>query len=99
MFISFDAQRCGKVWKATYTHNNRGKLGNLQIHKTRALVAWQGENRGVRVGMDVLFSELLIKALHGTFGRVVVLAEVAKHDVFHAGMIDFGHKPRRFLIA
>ena len=77
MFISFNAHRCGKVWKATYTHNNRGKVGNLQIHKTRAFVARQGEDGGVHIGVDMLLVELLIQALHGALRRVVVLAEMA----------------------
>lgn len=93
MFISFDAHRCGKVWKATYTHNNRGKVGNLQIHKTRALVAWQGEDGGVHVGVDMLLVELLIQALHSALRRVVVLAEMAQHNVLHTRMIDIRHKP------
>ena len=74
-------------------------MRNLQIHKTRALVARQGEDGGVHVGMDMFLVELLIQALHGAFWRVVVLAEMAQHDVFHARMIDVGYKPRRFLVA
>lgn len=74
-------------------------MGNLQIHKTCAFVAWQGEDRGVHIGTDMLFVELLIQALQGTLRGVVVLAEVAQHDVFHARMIDLRHKTRRLLIA
>lgn len=62
-------------------------------------MAWQRENRGVHIGSDMLFAELLIEALHGLLRCVVVLAEVTQHDIFHARMIYFGHKPRRFLVA
>ena len=99
MFISFNAHRCGKVWKATYTHNNRGKVGNLQIHKTRALVAWQGEDGSVHVGVDMLLVELLIETLHGALWRVVVFAEVAEHNVFDARMVNLCDEPRRLGIA
>ena len=65
----------------------------LQIHKSSAFVPWQRENRSVHIGVDVLFLELFVEALHGPFGRVVVFAEVTKHDVFDAAMIDFSQKP------
>ena len=87
------------MWKLKKFLTNRGKTWNLQIDEARAFVARQGENRGVHIGVDMPLAELLIEALHGTFGRVVVLAEVAQHDVFHARVIDFGHKLRRLLVA
>lgn len=99
MFISTDTTGCGNMWKATNTSDTRGKTGNLQIHKARAFVAWQREDGCVHVRMHMLLVELLIEALHGPFWGVVVLAEMAQHDVFHARMIDVGYKPRRFLVA
>lgn len=83
MFISFGKQKCGKLWKATKSRNNRGKVGILQIHKARALVARQREDGGIHIRMDMLLAELLIQALHGSFRCVIVLTEVAEHDVFH----------------
>ena len=97
--ISTTTTNCGKLWKAQNGCPNCGNVGILQIHKSRAFVARQRENRGVCVEPDALFLELLIEALHGALRRVVVLAEVAKHDVFHARMVDFGHETRRFFIA
>ena len=99
MFITCSVPHCGIMWKVTECLKKRGKLGNLQIHKTCALVARQGEDGGVHIGTDMLFVELLIQALHGSLRGVVVLAEVAQHDVFHARMIDLSHKSRRLLIA
>ena len=99
MFITYTVPHCGIMWKVTECFKKRGKLGNLQIHKTCALVAWQGENGGVHIGTDMLFVELLIQALHSSLGGVVVLAEVTQHDVFHARMIGLRHKSRRLLIA
>lgn len=62
-------------------------------------MARQGENRGVHVGMHMLHAELLIETPHGTFGRVVVFAEVAQHDALDARMVDLGDETRRFLVA
>ena len=39
MFIFIDGRNCGKVWKITFTHSNRGIVGNLQIDKSSTLVA------------------------------------------------------------
>ena len=97
--ISTDARRCGKVWKATKAHINRGIMGNLQIYESCTLVAWQGEDGGVHIRMHMLLAELLIQALHGAIRRVIVLAEVAEHNVFHARVVHIGHKPRRLFIA
>ena len=72
------------MWKLKKFLTYRGKMWNLQIHEARAFVARQGENRGVHIWVDMPLAELLIEALHGAFGRVVVLAEVTQHDVFHA---------------
>ena len=63
-----------------------------KVDKTCVFAARQRENGGVHIGMDVFHSELLIQALHGAFRGVVVLAKVAKHDVLHARMIDFGNE-------
>ena len=76
-----------------------GNVGILQIHKSGAFVAWQGEDGGVHVGMDMPPAKLLVEALQGAFRAVVVLTQMAQHDVFHAGMIDFGHKLGRLVIA
>ena len=76
-----------------------GNVGILQIHKSGAFVARQGEYRGVHVGMDVFSAELLVEALQGALGAVVVLAQMAQHDVFHLGEIDFGHELRRLVVA
>ena len=94
-FISFSTATTnrGNMWNATDLSDKRGKVRNLQVHKARAFVAWQRENRGVHIGSDMLFAELLIEALHGLLRRVVVLAEMTQHDVLHARMIYFGHKP------
>ena len=74
-------------------------MWSLEIDETRPLVAGQRKDGGVHIGMDMLHAEVLIDALHGLFGRVVVFAEVAKHDVFDAGMVDLGHKTRRLVVA
>ena len=62
-------------------------------------MARQGENGGVHIGMNMLLLEMLVEALHGYFGRIVVLTQMAKHDIFYPRMIDFRQKPRRLGIA
>ena len=91
-----------RLWKnveITKTLPKLWKTGESQIHKTRTLVARQGENGGMRIGADMVVAELLVKALHDAIRRVVVLAEVAEHDVFQAGMIYLGYETGHFLIA
>ena len=82
------------MWNYTVESANWGKVWKLQIDEIRASVARQRENRCACVGADALLAELLAKALHGALGRVVVFAEVAKHDVLDGGMIHFGDKTR-----
>lgn len=103
-FYSHSIPCCGKLWKNTISGNNCGLLGKLtigylKVHETRTLVTWQREDGGVHVGVHMLLAKLLIQALHGTFRSVVVLTEVAQHDVFHARMIHLGHKPSRLIVA
>ena len=74
-------------------------MWSLEIDETRPLVAGQRKDGGVHIGMDMLHAEVLIDALHGLFGRVVVLAKMTKHDVLDAGMVDLGHKTRRLVVA
>lgn len=62
-------------------------------------MAWQGEDGGVRIGVNVFQAELLIETAHGTIRRVVVLAKMAKHDALDARMVDVGNKSRRLLVA
>lgn len=70
-----------------------------QVHKTRAFVPWQGENRGVHIGMDALLSELLVKALHGSLWRVVVFAEVTQHNMLYFRTIHLHNETSRLLVA
>ena len=74
-------------------------MRNLQIYKTRAFVARQGENRGVHVGLYMPLAELLVEALHGALRCVVVLAEVAQHDVLDPGMVHLGKESGRLDVA
>ncbi len=66
----------------------------LQIHETSAFVARQGEDGSVDIWADVFLAELLIEALHGAFGRIVVLAEMTEHNMLDARMVDFRQEPR-----
>lgn len=70
-----------------------------EIDEAGPLVARQGEDRGVHVGMDVFHAEMLIEALHGLFRRIVVLAEMTEHDVLDAGMVGLGDKAGRLVVA
>ena len=49
--------------------------------------------------MDVLFAELFIKALHGTFWRIVVLTQVTEHNMLDFRMIHLRNKSCRLLVA
>ena len=70
-----------------------------KIDETRALVARQGENGCVHIGVDMLFAELLVEALHGALRRIVVFAQVAQHDILNHRVIHLGQKTRRFHVA
>ena len=70
-----------------------------KVYESRRLVAGQGKYGGILVEADVVLAELLVEALHGTFGRVVVLAQVAEHDVFDARMVNLGQEPCRLGVA
>ena len=50
------------------------KVEKSKINESRRLVAGQRKYGGILVEADVVLAELLVEALHGTFGRVVVLA-------------------------
>lgn len=80
-------------------NKNMWKDVELQVDKTCVFVARQRENRRVDIEADVLHTEVLIHALQGAFGSVVVLAEMAKHDVFYIRMIDFSDETRCLSIA
>ena len=85
-------ERCGimvKMWNPQ----------RLQIHETCAFVARQGEDGGVHIRMDVFLAELLIEALHGALGRIVVLAKMTEHNIFDARMVYFGQEASRLHIA
>ena len=70
-----------------------------KVDETRAFVAWQRKDGGIHIHVDMLLAELLVEALHGSIGRVVVFAQVAQHDVLDTWMIHLGQKARRLDVA
>ena len=84
--MELDVQSCG-MWKIVAS----------EIDKTGLLVAWKWEYGSVD-GRNMFDPELLVKASQGQFGRVVVFAKVAKHDVLQFRPIVICHKTSRFRI-
>ena len=62
----------------------------LQTDDSCAFVPWKREDRSVYIECDMLHAEVSIKTLQSHFRCIVVLAEMAQHNVLNARMIDFG---------
>ena len=75
------------------------KRVDLEVDEARAFVARQGKHRGGRGEMDAFLAELLVEALQSPLGRVVVLAEVAQHDVLNLWTVHLCEEARRLDVA
>ena len=72
---------------------------DLKVDKTRAFMPWERKYRGIHAKVYMLRLKLLVETLHSPLRRIVVLAEMTKHDVLDLRMVHLGEEPGRLNVA
>ena len=97
---STKTKSCGKLWNSAiivlYLMRN---CVDSKVDKPCTLVARQSKNGGGGRKPYMFLVELLVEALQGSVRGIIVLAEVAKHDVLDLRMIHLCKEASRLDIA
>ena len=97
---STKTKSCRKLWNSAiivlYLMRN---CVDSKVDKPCTLVARQSKNGGGGRKPYMFLVELLVEALQGSVRGIVVLAEVAKHDVLNLWMVHLSKETRGLNIA